>query len=228
VTRFRLILLGIVATILGATALAAFAAPNPSTGPGNNGTVKLDLIPIDDTTPGNQPHVGCPFGVDWYGFDANARTSVEFRIWDPSTGTEGRQLLTANVTDPSSGAFLGQTSNDTFNLDADGPAGGGSQAGWDGSRSYDLTPGLLQYGQYAAGHGTGHPARLDGMPENDGYHVKVTIRTQTSHGADVKHKVFWTGLCDGGGSDGGGGGGDDGFTDALAGAGGDTAGVTND
>ena len=201
--RIRLILLGIVAVVIGATAFSAFAAPNPSTGPGNNGTVKLDLIPIDDTTPGNQPHVGCPVGLDWYGYDANARTSVEFRIWNPSTGTAGRQLLAADVIDPFSGAFLGQTTNDTFTLDGDGPAGGGSQAGWDGSRSYDLTPGLLQYGEYAAGHGTGHPARLDGKPENDGYHVKVTIRTTTSRGADVKHKVFWTGLCDGG-SDGGG------------------------
>jgi hypothetical protein len=42
------------------------------------------------------------------------------------------------------------------------------------------------------------------MPENDGYHVKMTIRTETSRGADVKHKVFWTSLCEGGSSSGGG------------------------
>jgi len=205
--RIRLILLGIVAVALGVTALSAFAAPNRSTGPGNNGTVKLDQIPIDDTTPGNQPHVGCPFGLDWYGFDANARTSVEFRVWNPSTATDGREVLAANVYDPATGAFLGQTTNDTFNLDADGPAGGGSQAGWDGSRSYDLTPGLAQYGEAAAGQG---------------YHVKVTIRTETSRGADVKHKVFWTDACeggtDGGGSiDGGGGSGGGGSTDSGGG-----------
>ena len=181
--RIRLTLLGIVAVVLGATASSAFAAPNPSTGPGNNGTVKIDSIPVDDTTSGNQPHVGCPFGLDWYGYDANARTSVEFRIWNPSTGSAGRQLLTADVYDPTSGAFLGQSSNDTFTLDADGPAGGGSEAGWDGARSYDLTPGLLQYGERAG---------------DRGYHVKVTIRTTTSRGADVKHKVFWTDACEGG------------------------------
>jgi hypothetical protein len=36
--------------------------------PGNNGTVKIDDVPFDDH-PNNEPHVGCVFQVDWYGFD---------------------------------------------------------------------------------------------------------------------------------------------------------------
>lgn len=199
--RIRIVLLTILMLTLGVTAVAD-AAPTTPTRPGNNGTVKLELIPIDDTTSANEPHVGCPFGVDWYGFDANARTTVEFRIQPPSLGSAGRALLPVNVLDANGNVLL-QTRTDTFRLDADGPAGGGSQAGWDGARTYDLTPGLLLYGKYAAGHGTGHPVRLDGKPALDGYHVKMTVRTETSRGAVTKSKVFWTGLCDDHPTDGG-------------------------
>ena len=148
-TRFRLpLFLGTAALAIGVPAATAFAAPG-STGPGNNGTVKLDELSLDDTTPGNQPHVGCSFGIDWYGYDAGAETSVEFRL----AGGPDRGLL----------------ATDAFQLDDDGPAGGGSEAGLDGSRTYTLGSDL---------------------------HVKVTVRTDTSRGADVKHKVFKTGSCD--------------------------------
>lgn len=41
------------------------ASPNP---PGNNGTIKVDDLPFDDH-PDNEPHVGCTFQADFYGFD---------------------------------------------------------------------------------------------------------------------------------------------------------------
>lgn len=196
-TRIRITIVAVLAIVLVGSALAASAAPDRAAGNGNNGTVKIDLLPVDDTSPQNQPHVGCPFGVDWYGFDASAATTVSFQIWPPSNATGGREQLLMNVLDPA-GGLIAQTDAYSFNLDADGPAGGGSEAGWDGAISVDLTPGLLQYGEYAAGHGAGHPENLadDKKPADDGYHVKMTVRTETSNGADVKHKVFWTGLCD--------------------------------
>src|SRR4029453_11982527 len=36
--------------------------------PGNNGTVKIDGVAFDDH-PNNEPHVGCIFQVDFYGYD---------------------------------------------------------------------------------------------------------------------------------------------------------------
>ncbi len=36
--------------------------------PGNNGTIKIDGAAFDDA-PNNEPHVGCTFQVDFYGFD---------------------------------------------------------------------------------------------------------------------------------------------------------------
>ncbi len=48
------------------------AAANP---PGNNGTIKIDGVPFDDH-PDNQPHVGCIFQVDFYGFDASRTYSL--------------------------------------------------------------------------------------------------------------------------------------------------------
>jgi hypothetical protein len=53
-------------SVLMVTAVSAWGG-NP---PGNNGTVKVgDTF---DNTKGNQPHVGCEFLVEFYGFDQGA------------------------------------------------------------------------------------------------------------------------------------------------------------
>lgn len=125
--------------------------------PGNNGTVKVDGAEFD-SHPDNEPHVGCTFQIDWYGFDANVVSSVEFDA-QPPTGT--RVLLT-----------------DTVILDGDDNAGGGSEAGLDGSATYTLSF-----------------TSADFLQPNQGYHVMLTIDTTGSIGADVKHKVFWVTGC---------------------------------
>jgi hypothetical protein len=135
---------------------------------GNNGTVKIDGRPFD-TAPDNEPHVGCRFDVDWYGFDDDAVSNVEFAL-QPPTGTQ--VLLTDSV-----------PLNMGDNVDNEG---GGSEAGWDASRMYNLGPAINAAGVKA------HPIQ--------GYHVKLTINTQpTAQGADVKHKVFWVTDCQGSG-----------------------------
>jgi hypothetical protein len=94
----------------------ASAAPNP---PGNNGTVKIDGTPFDDA-PDNQPHVGCSFQVDFYGYDeGDLDATVTFES-HPPTGP-ARVLLTDTV-------FIGEDDN----------SGGGSEAGLDASENYTL------------------------------------------------------------------------------------------
>ena len=88
--------------------------------PGNNGTVKIDGIAFDDH-PDNEPHVGCVFQVDWYGFDAGDLFSdVTFEVHPPTGKPE--VILTDEV-------FIGEDDN----------SGGGSEAGLDASATYDLT-----------------------------------------------------------------------------------------
>ena len=87
---------------------------------GNNGTVKIDGVEFD-THPDNEPHVGCIFEVDWYGFDAGVTSDVLFEIRPPSGGKV--TLLTASKL-----------------LDNDDASGGGSVAGLDGEQQYDLGP----------------------------------------------------------------------------------------
>jgi hypothetical protein len=107
------------ALMLGPT---ANAAPNP---PGNNGTVKIDRVPFD-SHPNNEPHVGCKFQVDFYGYDkGDLFAAVKFES-HPPTGPV-RVLKTDRV-------FIGEDSN----------AGGGSQAGLDASRTYTLSFGNIQ------------------------------------------------------------------------------------
>src|SRR5438477_8854157 len=80
--RMALAALAGVTLSLGGFASAAHADP-----PGNNGTVKIDAEAFD-THPDNQPHVGCRFQVDFYGFDqGNLNADVEFVV-QPPTGSD--------------------------------------------------------------------------------------------------------------------------------------------
>ena len=89
---------------------------------GNNGTIKVDGVPFDDA-PDNEPHPGCVFQVDFYGFDAgDLSADVSFEAVSP---TAGGVLLT-----------------DTVPIGEDSHAGGGSERGLDASKTYDLTTAL--------------------------------------------------------------------------------------
>jgi hypothetical protein len=105
----------IAALLLASPALAA----NP---PGNNGTVKIDREPFDDA-PNNEPHVGCTFQVDFYGYDeGDLNAAVKFEAWAPTQRESDSQVLLTDT------VFIGEDSN----------AGGGSIAGLDASETYTL------------------------------------------------------------------------------------------
>jgi LPXTG-motif cell wall-anchored protein len=117
-------LVGLLTAMLIAAGLAipqiAGATPNP---PGNNGTVKIHRGTQDvtlDSNPFNQPHVGCPFTVTFFGFDEGDVATVTFTSQAPSN--KGTQLLPP----------------DTVNIGADDNSGGGSPAGLDGAKTYAL------------------------------------------------------------------------------------------
>jgi hypothetical protein len=75
-----LLLAAMVVSSLAVTQLAS-AGPNP---PGNNGTIKVDDSPFDDA-PDNEPHVGCTFQVDFYGYDeGDLGATVTFEAHPPT------------------------------------------------------------------------------------------------------------------------------------------------
>jgi LPXTG-motif cell wall-anchored protein len=130
---------------------AAGAAPRP---PGNNGTIKVEGEEMDKLHD-NDPHVGCDFFLQWYGFDEGTRTTTATFAAHAPTGS-GETLLTDTFT------FEGHGSGNTLDI----------------QRSFDLT------------------SALAGMtPSHQGFHVKVTVETDGSQGADEKHKVFWVSGC---------------------------------
>jgi hypothetical protein len=116
----------VAAAMGGAGLLVAVAGPAGAQAdpPGNNGTVKIDGVDFDDH-PNNEPHVGCEFQVDFYGFDEgdDLDATVTFQAWPP-TGS-GEELLTDVV-------FIGEDE-----------AGGGTDL--DGSGTYDLTEALADF-----------------------------------------------------------------------------------
>lgn len=74
----RLVLVGLVVSLI-LLPLRAHADPS-----GNNGTVKIDGIEFDDH-PNNEPHVGCQFQVDFYGYDEGDLTAeVTFQLHAPT------------------------------------------------------------------------------------------------------------------------------------------------
>ncbi|HXF36401.1 MAG TPA: hypothetical protein VNO17_04385 [Actinomycetota bacterium] len=115
----RLSLIGLLA-LLWVIASPWGASADP---PGNNGTVKVDGVEFDDH-PNNEPHPGCTFQIDFYGYDqGDLQAEVLFALHPPSgTGT----LLT-----------------DTVDIGEDA-AGGGTDL--DASRTYDLSAALLASG----------------------------------------------------------------------------------
>lgn len=118
VSRGRaLLLVGMALTMVLAVTPVALADP-----PGNNGTVKIDGLAFDDH-PNNEPHVGCVFQVDFYGFDeGDLNADVTFAA-HPPTGTA--VLLTDVVA-------IGEDA-----------AGGGTDL--DASQTYDLSAALAGF-----------------------------------------------------------------------------------
>ena len=111
----------------GVLVAAAAAAPAGAAGDpaGNNGTVKVDDVPFD-THPNNEPHVGCTFQVDFYGFDAgDLSATVTFEAVPPTAGADGPPG-TVLVTDT---VAIGEDA-----------AGGGTDL--DAEKAYDLTAAL--------------------------------------------------------------------------------------
>jgi hypothetical protein len=105
--------------LLTVTALAVGSGISLAGNPrGNNGTVKVDGV-VFDKHPDNEPHVGCKFEIDFYGFDkGDLYATATFEAQSPS----GRGAL------KSYRIFIGEDSN----------AGGGSEAGLDAQLPADL------------------------------------------------------------------------------------------
>lgn len=166
-TRQRLIGVTALAVLGGLLIIATpVAAANP---PGNNGTIKIDGMEWD-THPNNEPHPGCIFQLDFYGFDeGDLWADVTFEAHPP---TGSGVLLQDRV-------FIGEDDNSgggsTRGLDAEA----GTETDADGAAYYDLSAALAAFEPHA----------------QQGYHVKVTIHADGSQGADTKHKVFWVEPC---------------------------------
>ena len=114
-------------TVLGPGLLDGAGAARGAPG-GNNGTVKVDGEPFENH-PGNEPHVGCAFGIDAYGYEAGEPISIRFSL-QPPTG-RGEIVVIEDV------------------LDDDDASGGGSEAGHDGHFDADLTDALAEVAPHA-------------------------------------------------------------------------------
>src|SRR5687767_10172404 len=113
------------ASIGAGTGLLILAAASPAMADpaGNNGTIKVDGVDFD-SHPDNEPHVGCVFEIDFYGFDESPDyfADVTFEAQAP---TQGGVLLTDSV-------FIGE----------DDSSGAATPDGLDAHVTYDLSAAL--------------------------------------------------------------------------------------
>lgn len=102
----------------------AFAAPASAVDPaGNNGTIKLDRLAFD-TDPGNQPHVGCEFQVDFYGFDlGDLNATVNFDGQAPTGKYIPLLTDTVPIGEDAAGGGTDLDAEVTYNLDELGRLG---------------------------------------------------------------------------------------------------------
>jgi hypothetical protein len=77
-----MLVIGSAICVMIAGAGSAMAGGNP---PGNNGTVKVDGMPFQQSQ-ANEPHVGCAFAIDFFGFDEGAYTGTATFELQPPTG----------------------------------------------------------------------------------------------------------------------------------------------
>jgi LPXTG-motif cell wall-anchored protein len=111
---------GIVLLSAAAAAPALATTRSPSDPPGDNGTVKIDNVPFDDA-PDNEPHDGCVFQVDFYGFDqGDLSATVTFTLVPPTAGDQDIKVDDVPI--------------------GEDPAGGGTDL--DASATYDLSDAL--------------------------------------------------------------------------------------
>jgi hypothetical protein len=54
----------------------------------NPGTVKIDGVPWDDVQ-NNEPHPGCVFRLQFFGFPENTDVSYKFAVYPPTSNTNG-------------------------------------------------------------------------------------------------------------------------------------------
>ena len=169
-------LLGVFLVLAPGAGAAQPGTPGP---PGNNGTVKLDGITLDDgpghtqapndpdeTEPDNDPHLDCGLQLEFFNFDEGQLADIVFTA-HRSTGDGGVLLAQEDVLvsdDPTAGA-----ANDpdaVFDYDV--------------LEDFDLT-------QFTEIH------------DQHGWHVKLDLTLYNADGTPVpggqKHKVFWVEDC---------------------------------
>lgn len=96
---------------VGLAAPAAAADP-----PGDNGTVKLDDVVFDDH-PDNEPHDGCIFQVDFYGFDeGDLDATVTFRLVPPTGGDEDIKVEDVVIGEDAAGGGTDLDASATYDL----------------------------------------------------------------------------------------------------------------
>jgi LPXTG-motif cell wall-anchored protein len=105
-------------------AVLLWAAPSEAADPpGNNGTVKIDGVAFDDH-PDNEPHVGCAFQVDLYGYDQGDLDATVTFAYQPPTERPGDDQVvrtdTLSIGEDAAGGATDLDASRTYTLDLSG------------------------------------------------------------------------------------------------------------
>jgi hypothetical protein len=186
----------VAAAALVLTVAGPASARPQSDAPGNDGTIKIDGLPLDDLLD-NEPHVGCNFQVDFFGF-VHAEDLTAEVTFEAVAPTPGGVILTRDVNlEADLAAELDEGVAADVAADVAGEVGAdvAGELATDALDDLPLDAGVALNARARFDLWSEGLADIEPHPEN-GWHVKLTVRVNAgSIGADVKTKVFWVQDC---------------------------------
>jgi LPXTG-motif cell wall-anchored protein len=94
----------------------AFAGPATADPKGNNGTIKIDGVALQDGQ-ANEPHVACSFALEFFGYDkGDLKATVTFSLQAPTLRRSGSQVLVTDTVAIGEDAAGGATDLDASRL----------------------------------------------------------------------------------------------------------------
>lgn len=105
----------VVAGLVAAGPAAATKGGSSGAPPGNNATIKINNVPVDNVN--NDPHVTCPFRLSFYNFDAGTNVSNAAVVTYVAQPPSGKNVVLPPSVGDSSFTFPGPNTFEDYSFD---------------------------------------------------------------------------------------------------------------
>jgi len=175
----------VAAGVVAAGPAAGDKGGNSGAPPGNNATIKINNVPVDNVD--NQPHITCPFRVSLYNFDSGADVSNSALVTFVAQPPSGKDISLPPSLGDSSFTFPGPDYFMDYSfdpVDTLGPLFLQPQQGYHVKITVKVT-------STGVTHGQGQLARSAKANGKGNGNANGNANGKSSTKVTTKHKVFW-------------------------------------